>query len=406
MGSLESANTLRHEYRLKTSQQMLYLLIGAVTAGMGLFLNWQVRPARTTDHFSQMSEVLTIVLAGSGIALWLLALRSRVVIDGARIEVRSAFRERSATLNEITGYRTASSRNGKYTYLELRDGGRRIAISQGIATDDDYQAWLQQLPDLDQRDRAALLDKIEHSEELGATPEERLKALATAKTWGIFSIVVAVVTALGLNLGPAGLQLPCLVVLAATPLAALYLVRRSPLLYAMLKTKSDPRAEMIFGLMAAMFGLLFRLRGFHLVSVQPLLLLIAVIALGYTGLAYLAMQKGNSTPGGAVVVLFLALGYGFGLVDLTNTLPDRSTGQVYTTAVTGKHISSGRSTTYYLRVEPWGPYPNSNQFSVSPQEYRETGIGDQVCLGLHPGLLHAKWYEMVSCADQPASSAQ
>jgi len=405
MNPTQQVDAARHVYRLKGMQRWLYLFVGMVCLAGGVLFNSLGAMVPSPQRPLSMGPVMTLFLTAAGIYLFAVALRSRLVIEGSRIEVRYAIRERSADRSEIEGFRVASSRNGTYTYLHLRDGRRTIAISQGFSTDDDYRAWFQQLTDLDKRDREALLDEISKQENLGATPKERLEALATAKTWSVFLLIVAVTTAAGLNLAPADFRLPCAAVLALVPVAVLFLTHRAPLLYAIFKPKSDPRAEMSYALMVASFGFLFRLRGFHLVSLQPLSLIMVMIAVAYCAVLYSSSRKSSSVRGSLIAVIFFAGIYSYGLAGVADTLPDHSTAKIYSVSVIDKHMSSGRSTSYYLRVEPWGPFQTPNQVSVSSREYGEADPGDQVCLALHPGSLHAPWYQTVPCHGQPASDS-
>jgi hypothetical protein len=82
----------------------------------------------------------------------------------------------------------------------------------------------------------------------------------------------------------------------------------------------------------------------------------------------------------------------FGMVTAADTIHDPSQASVFTTQVTGKQVSGGRSTTYYLVVAPWGPMEGTSKISVSATRYGNTAIDDQVCVGLH-----APWYALVDC---------
>jgi hypothetical protein len=73
--------------------------------------------------------------------------------------------------------------------------------------------------------------------------------------------------------------------------------------------------------------------------------------------------------------------------------------------VTGKHTVSGKSTTYYLDLAPWGPLQKPNKISVSSSSYRDAVPGDQICLDLHPGRLQAQWYQRVDCSSSPVSDS-
>jgi len=398
MNSFGQSDSTRHEYRLKTRQRMLYMILGMGFAAFGVFFAW-VSTASATDR----TMPVIIGLASLAFAALMLAqvARSRLVIQGSRIEVRDVFSERTGDLSEIEGYRTVRSRNGTYTKLCLKDGRGTITLSRSFDTDDDFRAWFNHVPDLDKRGRETLLSEISQQAELGATPEERLGALATAKTWSIFTVIVAAASAVGLNLGPDSLFLPSAVVLALIPFAVLLLVQRSPLLYAVLKQKADPRAELIFALLVASFGFIPRIRGFHLVSVQPLLLIIVPIALVYTGAIYSFTRKDSVMLPRAIAVLFLAGLYSYGLTVVSDTQADHSPATLYSAQVIDKHISHGRSTTYYLHLDAWGPLKDTDQISVPFLLYRATDPGDQVCLGLHPGALHIPWYRIDACSVSP-----
>lgn len=346
--------------------------------------------------------ISTIFSLAGGAYMFAWALRARLVLDGTRIEVRSAVQEKSADRSEIEGFRTFSSRNGTYMRLYLKEGRGNILVSRDFETDGDYDAWFRQIPDLDQRDREKILDEISREDALGSTPEERMGALATAKTWSIFLLVVSIAAAVVLNFAGVEFRMISAVVVAAAPVVMLGLLWRTPLLYAVFKQKADPRAEVSFGLMVAGFGLLIRDRGVHLVSTQPLLWLMALIALAFMAGLWNSLGKGVSIMGKAVGLLFFAGMYSYGLVVLADTLPDHSPATPYATTVVGKHISSGRSTTYTLRLAPWGPIQQTNGISVSSDTYARTDIGDTVCLDLRPGALHAPWYAQVRCDGQVA----
>jgi hypothetical protein len=195
--------------------------------------------------------------------------------------------------------------------------------------------------------------------------------------------------------------MPSAVALALTPAALLLLMQRSPLLYAIFKKKADPRADLGVALMISGIGLAFRVSDVEFVSMQPLLLLIVPVALVYTAAFYSAVRKNSNITATLLGLLFIAGAYSFGLAIVADTLLDSSKSTTYIVPVTGKHISSGRSTTYYLNLAPWGPLQEPNRISVSSSFYNDTQQGDQICLGLHLGRLNAPWYQLADC---PATS--
>ncbi len=78
------------------------------------------------------------------------------------------------------------------------------------------------------------------------------------------------------NYGIPALYLPFSIALALVPVALAMLLHRSPLLYTVFKRKEDPRAELLYALIASSFGLLIRAHGIHFVSLQSVGVVIAI----------------------------------------------------------------------------------------------------------------------------------
>jgi len=404
MDSFPQAYAVRHEYPLKAWQKLLYLLVGMIFLTVGVVFGPVLFRASAT---SLPAALPALFFLGFGIYMLAQAARARLILDGTRIVVRGAFREQTADQADIAGFRTISSRNGSYTQLQLKQGLSTISIPNSFDTDDDYRVWLKKLTDLDQRDREEILAEISEKTELGSTPEERLQALPTARTWALFLSVVTGVAAAGLLLAPTQMHLLAAGVLVITPMVAAMLLHRAPLLYALFKQKADPRAELVFVPILAGFGLLFRASGLHFVSNQSLLYIVAPVALGYLA----AFATANSGPaarrGSLLAVLFFTGLYSYALVAVSDTLGDRGETRTYSAQVLGKHESHGRSTSYTLTLAPWGSLQETSSVGVSATTYRAVTLGDEVCIQQHPGNLHISWYRVEACGVSfPEDAAQ
>ena len=392
----------RREYAMKTWMKMLYAILG-----LPLILGSYFAATTTAFGPSRLASVIpALFFLGGGIYVFAAALRSQLVIDGSRVEVQTAFRERSADLGEIEGYRTIQTRNSSYTQLRLKNGAGTIAVPNIFDVDEDYRRWLAQIPNLDERDRDALLSEIKQSENLGGTPDERMAALATAKTIGIFATVVAIVFAIASNAAPGFLQVLAGALLALSPLWVLVMIRQSPLLYAIFKRKADPRADLAFVLMATSFGYLFAISGVHLVSIKPLAPLMLAFVVLYCAPVLFVTGGISQLMGRSIALVFFAGLYGYSLSVALNAHLDKEQVSAYRATVTRKYESHGRSTSYVLYLAPWGPFDGTNRVGVSSRVYRNTAIGDSVCLNLHPGALHAAWFEVVDCSSQPEPPMQ
>jgi hypothetical protein len=389
---MQPINAGRQEYPLGGWQRGFNLVVGLVTAGAGVYLIY----TSLTKLDSYQLLFMAILPIAFGVYLLATALRSRLVIDGTRIEVRYAFSDKTADLSEIEGYRTISTRNGSYWQLKLKEGRGSITVQKSYDCDG-VRAWLQQIPDLDERDRKALLEQIEQCQELGATPEERLAALNRAKQLNYGLSAVAIAAALGLALGGASLRLPSAIVLAVLPLALIYLVNQGPLLYGIFKPKRDPRTDLGIAFLACGLGLIFGESSFHFVEKVSLLEYAALVGLLFCAGIYSAARKNPQFWGAMISMLFIAGAYGYGLAGAADTFPDHATPTSYSAMIENKHQTHGRSTSYYLDLGAWGPMQGANSLSVSYSTYEGLSIGDQVCLDLRPGVLRVQWYQVVPC---------
>ena len=388
----------RREYPVKTWKKSLWLLLGVLLL-CGSFLMGASGAFRAGGTAALIPALFFV---GGGLWSIASAIRSRLAIDGTRIEVQTAFRDRTADLGEIEGYRTVQTRNGSYTQLQLKNGAGTVSIPNDFDVDEDYRRWMAQIPNLDEKDREELLDEIKKREDLGATPDERMGALATAKTIGIFSTIVAVLLAIVSNFAPPFFQVLAGLLLALAPVFVFAMVKRSPLLYALFKRKQDPRAELAFVLMAASFGFLFSLTGVHLVSIRPVAPIVVALACMYCAPALAGGLDKASLFGRAFALIFFAGLYGYSLTVAVDARLDQAPATPYRTTLARKYESHGRSTSYIFYLAPWGPFDTTSRVGVSSGKYQATEVGDTVCVNLHPGTLRAPWFEVVDCWSQPA----
>jgi hypothetical protein len=393
MSSLSVGSGMRHEYRIKGWLRGLYLAFGLIVGGGGVLV---IYLAATQPAVRPMLFMALFLFPFSAYMI-ALAVRSKLAIDGPRIEVTSALRVRSADQSEVEGFRTVRSQNGTFYRLILKNGRRSFSIPRMFDGEDELFAWLGKLTNLDKRDRVAVLHEIAENAELGSTPEDRLAAVGRARKVSLGLTSVSIVAAVGLYFAPASYALALALLLAAAPMVVVVLLFQQPLLYGLVKRTRDPRAETALVFMAAGFGLMLRNLTLEFLSFQPLILAILLLWLGWAAVLIRPSLRG-SKPWVAMIFSLVFSGLlSFGMVTAADTIHDPSQASVFTTQVTGKQVSGGRSTTYYLVVAPWGPMEGTSKISVSATRYGNTAIDDQVCVGLHAGNLHAPWYALVDC---------
>lgn len=75
-----------------------------------------------------------------------------------------------------------------------------------------------------------------------------------------------------------------------------------------------------------------------------------------------------------------------------NCVYDHSEPTVYNAKVVDKRISSGKHTSYYVKVTPWGHHYDKEEISVPRSQYDEIQIGQTIKIDLKQGLFNIPWY--------------
>lgn len=91
----------------------------------------------------------------------------------------------------------------------------------------------------------------------------------------------------------------------------------------------------------------------------------------------------------------MTFAYSFGTYVVLNCQADTSTPAYYRTVIESKRISKGKSTTYYLTLNPWGEIKEPEEVTVTYSEYDYAQPGDTVTILQHPGYLKLPWIEVV-----------
>jgi hypothetical protein len=115
------------------------------------------------------------------------------------------------------------------------------------------------------------------------------------------------------------------------------------------------------------------------------------------GLAFWADPWLKKHHGIVALLLILCCAYGYGAGLQVNALLDRSAPQTYRVMVNSKYVSHGKSTSYHLKLAPWGPNEGEQNLMESKGLYMRIKPGDTVCMVLRSGALNVAWSELGSC---------
>jgi hypothetical protein len=322
------------------------------------------------------------------------AVKGRFVIAGDRVYRKGVFRDRELLLYQIAGFR----QDDKYIYIEPTEKSlKRIKISRYFGGTAEMLEWLsERYPDLDEQTAEAEKQEILSDNSLGYTVEQREEKLAVARkrakalnwagglvaVWAFFfaqpyeaAILAAVV-------------LPAISVLVSKYSGGLIRVEEK---------KGSAFPSVFSGVFFPAMALCLRaLLDFNILRYENVWK--ATVLTGAVFMALLLVRSKEflfqSAREYGVMFFFavLAFAYGFGAVVTLNAVYDNSPAAVYQAQVTGKRISSGKSTTYYLTLTPWGPQKEADDVSVSKSLYNRLQVKDNVEVYLKKGWLGIPWF--------------
>ena len=156
----------------------------------------------------------------------------------------------------------------------------------------------------------------------------------------------------------------------------------------------QPGLNPVAGLPAA--ALFFRAVGMDLIDFEPSWIAAGASAAGLAAAAWL--RRPVRTPIQLVLYMTLfGLMLGYGAATQGDVNFDASPGAPFRATVMDTHVSSGRSTSYTVELSPWGPVSGWNWQSVPRSTYMAVSAGDQLCVRLHPGWLHERWFTLDLC---------
>jgi TPR repeat protein len=340
-------------------------------------------------------------------------LASRLTLGADTIEFSHLFVRRSLRRAMIAGRRRRASRNAPATLilLPVDPAAKPLKIPQTLRRDAVLDQWLASLPDLDAVDRARIAELVRQSEAaiagdpaLGATAAQRLARLARARR--IARVLQGVVVPLYVwcLAYPHPYEL-AVGTLAAVPWVAVLLAGMPHSLYRIVAPPGDAHPGLVSLMLLPGLPLLLRATlDCDLLGWTPVLLPSATVAAVLLVGAVAADRGLLRKPGGAALLAPFVLAYGFGTTVLGNALFDTTPVQAFQAPILDRHVSSGRHTTWYLKLAPWGPQTEAADVGVARSLYELVRPGQSVCVYLRAGALRIPWFSAAQCpADRAAT---
>lgn len=321
-------------------------------------------------------------------------IKSKLVLGADRFEYYSAFGKHELLFTDVKGFKT----DDKYTRIYPQEGkGKKMLVSTYYADSLDLQAWLgRNFQDMDLAERELEEQQILNDVTFGQSPEERALALKHANKVALAINATGIILA-AFHLFDSNFMHYSLVATAVFVPVSLLVLKFYKGLIRIETKKSSPYPSIFFGFTFSIMGIALKsILAFEILDYSKLWTPAALIALCLMALLVVKSKEFEQISMQRLFILIfcavLSFAYAFGSISSFNCIYDNSEVTPFTAKVLNKRISSGKSTSYYLILSPWGPVNEVEDVYVAERTYRESEIGDEVNLFLYKGRLELPWF--------------
>jgi hypothetical protein len=322
--------------------------------------------------------------------------KGKFIINNDTVVSVSTFSKRELLFNEIKGYRI----NEKNIFIESKNKNKKkIKVSKYFANVDEIVEWLSNnYSDLDIVQADQEKEEILKNRELGWSTEEReeklIKAFKTAKmlNWtggfiGIWTLFIP---------NPYEYAIIASIVF---PIICLLVLKYSKGLIRIDEKKDTAYPTIFWAISASSLGLCLRaLFDYNIFDYSKVWTPSLLITLTYIVVLIIGNKefKFNKAIDFLIIVIFsiLLFGYSYGTIVTLNCMYDKSKPETFNTVILSKRISSGKTTTYYLELTPWGQQKQIDEVTVSKDLYNKLDKNDKVTVYFMKGQFDIPWLEV------------
>ncbi|MFX1708660.1 hypothetical protein PV783_32145 [Chitinophaga sp. CC14] len=349
------------------------------------------------------STAITLVSIFSGLAViagvWIIlkTYMGKVIHGEDFIRTETLFVKKELLFNQIKGYTVDEH------YLHLipnAEGLKKLKIALSYNGTHELQAWARK------RYRNLIVSKSEAEETLkevmsderyGTQRNERKNHLKKARWDARMVTIISFIISGCIFITPVALYAAILAMII--PWVAIALTYYYKGLITIYTYKENPLPSIFLAIVVPGFILLIDgSRGIHLADTTHVWLPVIAITLLMGSFIIATVKHGMlmanraSAWAGTLLYLFLVPTYSYGVVITLNTSFDNSQALYYETHVTNKRTTSGRSSSHYLQLEPWGPVHRIEELKVHSSFYQRTPVSGRVGIYLKKGWLDIPWF--------------
>jgi len=317
----------------------------------------------------------------------------RVEIYSDKIVEIGVYKKKEIILNNIDGFRILPTQYVNQVQFIYKDTKKKKNIALMMNDSNVFLQWLNSsLKNLDAEDYDKELKTILTNDKLGMTEEQREYSFERAKKFASFLNILSIVSILWVFIWPE----PYEIAIWAMVLFPLLPISSAKLFPGLIRfDESNKSAYPSVASAFLMPGLALALRAlldWNILSWQNFWVPFAIITICLFFLLLWVFNELRNKYGYAILVLCFCAVYGYGTTVSLNGINDKSTSINYSAVIIYKHISTGKHTSYYLKLSPWGPRTTEKDVSVSKDLYNSVEIKDSIKVYEKKGALDIPWF--------------
>ena len=324
--------------------------------------------------------------------------KTKFIIEDDKIINIGIFKTKVLEFQNIKGFKV--DQNYLY-YLPVNENDKKIKISTYVGKFGELRAWSEQkFKNLDLEEFVNEEKEILENDEYGRTQEEREYKLARAKKTTKTLNTISWIVALSTWFYPHFYQVQILLC-GILPIIGLIVYKTSNGLIRLDEKPNSAHPNILSTLFIPSCALMIRALMDFTIFDYSNLWKPAIVIFFVFGLLVLKGSKVEYNFKKGVTYLailgMLMFGgmYAYGLLITTNVAFDESQPTVYKAKVLDKHTSSGKTTTYYLKLSEWGPQKEIDDVSVAKDIYKSKEIGDTAIVYFNNGLYKIPYYIVI-----------
>ncbi|MBD1393205.1 hypothetical protein [Mucilaginibacter glaciei] len=375
---------MEKEYKISVLYKIVYGIFITIIFGFAVFLTSEgLKKHHSTSNY--ISGVLAFVIG----AVWTLYLKmKRVIIAEDAVEVISLFGSCKVYADGIKGFRVMD----KLLIIYLINGERKKLRIYGPQLMDKSEEMIAQLsnlcPDLDTVEYQQEMGLILNDNALGYSENERNEKLESAKRKALIFNIGGGVLFVGCFFRNYGF-IVCLMTFFY-PLIGIFLIISGKGLIKFFTKNNSPLPSVYVGMyIPSMVLLIVTIIDYHIINHSdvwvPFLLISSVLII-------VISIKGITKKGGAaqfVILLVIALFYGYGSTLMINCGFDQSAPQIFDATVVDKYKTKDVP---YVKISDWGSYKESGEIKILNSFYEQVQIGSTIKVNSKRGGLNIPWY--------------